>query len=142
MADFSLPGYVAAGSILAAFLGLACMAVASTNGRWLALPGAIALAEYARGSFPFGGIPLSTLAMSQVGSPLAPVARIGGGLLLSLLTVLIGAGLSAVLQRRWLPALVAAGVVAVALSATSVIPTSRTVAQLGGHCRIPVIARR
>ena len=53
-------------------------------GRVLALPGALALAELARATIPFGGVPLSTLAMSQVASPLAPLCRLGGDLLLTL----------------------------------------------------------
>ena len=43
--------------------------------RWLAVPGALVLCEAARWSFPFEGVPLATVAMSQADAPLAQVAR-------------------------------------------------------------------
>ena len=64
----------------AALFGLAVTVVPATApGRWLALPGAIALTELLRGRRPFGGVPLSSLAVGQVAGPLAPVLRLGGG---------------------------------------------------------------
>ena len=59
-------------------------------GRWIALPGAWMLAEAFRGRWPFGGVPVSRLAMGQVDSPLVHVVRLGGTLLLDLVTVAVG----------------------------------------------------
>jgi apolipoprotein N-acyltransferase len=113
MIDMTAPGYVVAAAFYAALLGVAAAVVpAAAPGRWLALPGAIALTELLRWSWPFGGVPLSSLAVGQVAGPLAPVLRIGGALLLVEVTVIVGVALAAVMNRRW----VAAGVgVAVAL---------------------------
>ena len=104
------PGYVIAAVAYAALFGLAMVIVPATApGRWLALPGAIALAELLRWSWPFGGVPLSSLAVGQVAGPLAPVLRLGGALLLVEVTVVgrrrAGRRWSA---RRWLAAGVAA----------------------------------
>jgi apolipoprotein N-acyltransferase len=111
MIDMTAPGYVVAAAFYAALLGVAAAVVPGTApGRWLALPGAIAVVELLRWSWPFGGVPLSSLAVGQVAGPLAPVLRIGGALLLVEVTVIVGVTLAAALNRRWL----AAGVGAVA----------------------------
>jgi apolipoprotein N-acyltransferase len=111
MIDLTAPGYVVAAAFYAALLGVAAMLVPATApGRWLALPGAIAITELLRWSWPFGGVPLSSLAVGQVAGPLAPVLRIGGALLLVEVTVIVGVALAAALSRRWLAAGVGAGV--------------------------------
>jgi apolipoprotein N-acyltransferase len=105
MIDLTAPGYVVAACFYAALLGMAAALVpAEAPGRWLALPGAIALTELLRWSWPFGGVPLSSLAVGQVAGPLAAVLRIGGALLLVEATVIVGVALSAALSRRWLAA--------------------------------------
>jgi apolipoprotein N-acyltransferase len=43
-----------------------------------------------RFSFPFGGVPLATLAISQAASPIAPIVRVGGPLLLTYVVLQIG----------------------------------------------------
>jgi len=96
---------VVATAFYAALLAVAAaMVPATAPGRWLALPGAIALTELLRWSWPFGGVPLSSLAVGQVAGPLAPVLRIGGALLLVEVTVIVGVALAAALSRRWLAA--------------------------------------
>ena len=99
---FTPPGYVIAASYYAALFGLACMASPPTApARWVALPGAWMLAEADRGRWPFGGVPVSRLAMGQVSSPLAHVVRVGGPLLLDLVTVAVGVAVAAAVARRW-----------------------------------------
>jgi len=123
MIDMTAPGYAIAAMAYAALFGLAMTIVPATApGRWLALPGAIALTELLRWSWPFGGVPLSSVAVGQVASPLAPVLRLGGALLLVEVAVVVGVGLAALVARRWLAAGVAAAVVAVALVAAVVGP--------------------
>jgi apolipoprotein N-acyltransferase len=53
-------------------------------------PLAHTLAEALRFSFPFGGVPLATLAISQAASPLATIVRVGGPLLLTYVVLQIG----------------------------------------------------
>ncbi len=58
-------------------------------------PAAHTLAEVVRMVLPFGGVPLATLGISQVASPLAPVARVGGVVGLTWLTFQLGFAISA-----------------------------------------------
>ncbi|HEV7762813.1 MAG TPA: apolipoprotein N-acyltransferase [Acidimicrobiales bacterium] len=121
--DLTLPGYLIAVVAYAALFGVALAVVpARAPGRWLALPGAIGLTELLRWSWPFGGVPLSSLAVGQVSSPLAPVLRIGGALLLVELTVITGLVLATALARNWRAMGVAVGAVAVLLIGAAVGP--------------------
>jgi apolipoprotein N-acyltransferase len=109
MWDLSPPGYVVAIAVYSAFFGVAVMLAPAGVGRRVAMPGAFVLAEALRWHWPFGGVPLATLPMTQVASPLAPVVRTLGDLLLVALVVAIGGALSALAQRQWRgPAIVAA----------------------------------
>src|SRR3954452_11262780 len=65
--SFTAPGYVIAASYYAAIFGLACMACPpSAPARWIALPWLLVIAEAFRGRWPFGVVPVSRLAMSQL----------------------------------------------------------------------------
>jgi len=128
MKDMTLPGYVVAAVAYAALLGLACVVVpAAAPGRWLALPGAVAVVELLRWSWPFGGVPLSSLAVGQVTGPLAPVLRLGGALLLVEVTVVVGVVLAAAWRRRWLAATVGTALVVVAVGAAALAPRGEQV---------------
>lgn len=131
MTDMTIPGYVIAVVAYAALFGLAVTVVPATApGRWLALPGAIALTELLRWSWPFGGVPLSSLAVGQVAGPLAPVLRIGGALLLVEVTVIVGVAVAAVVSTRWRAAGIAALVAAVAVGAAIGMPRSEPVGEI------------
>src|SRR5439155_17423187 len=105
-------GWLAASICYSAYYGAAC--AIAPGGRWrrLGLPAALTVAEAIRWSFPFGGVPLASLAISQVSGPLAPVVRVGGSLLLTWLVLQAGVALSAATERAWRPA--GAGLVATA----------------------------
>ena len=89
------PGYVIAVAIFAVVHGAAAAIAPSGRWRWFGLPAAFTLAETLRFCFPFGGVPLASLAISQVAGPLAPVARVGGPLLMTFVTMLAAQGLLA-----------------------------------------------
>jgi apolipoprotein N-acyltransferase len=130
MTDFTVPGYVAAGLIMSAMFGVAAALVPPASPmRWLALPAAIVLVEAVRGRWPFGGVPLSTLAYAEVAGPLAPVARLGGALLLIGITVLVGVVLAALARRTWWSAAIAAGVVVLTLVLAAVAPRGQRVGE-------------
>jgi apolipoprotein N-acyltransferase len=132
----SAAGWIVASAAYAAYIGAAC--AVSPPGRWrrLALPAAITVAEAIRWSFPFGGVPLASLAISQVAGPLAPVVRVGGALLLTWLTLVVGVSLSALSERAFRPALAGlVAVLAVGLVAVTLAPTGHDV----GHVRIAVV---
>ncbi len=117
------PGYIVATLSYAAYLGAAAALAPGGRWRWLGLPAAITIAEAIRWAFPFGGVPLASLAISQVSGPLAPVVRVGGSLLLTFVTVLAGCLLSAVSERAWRP-VAALAVAAVAMVALATIAPS------------------
>lgn len=119
---FTPPGYLIEVTGFATFLGVFMVAVPSSRWRWLALPGAWVLFEALKGRWPFGGVPLSELAMGQVAGPLAGAARVGGTLLVGLLTVTLGVALSAAIQRAWRPAAAALAAVVVVVGLSAVAP--------------------
>jgi apolipoprotein N-acyltransferase len=131
MQDLTLPGYVVATVAYSALFGVAVTIVpAAAPGRWLALPGAIAVCELLRWSWPFGGVPLSNLAIAQIDGPLGPVVRVGGPLLLVQVTVIAGLILATALQRRWLASGVAVGITALLLVSAAVSPRAENVGEL------------
>ncbi len=118
---FSIPGYLAAIAVYAGYLAAATATAPAGRWRWLGLPAALTLAEALRFSFPFEGVPLASLGISQVAGPLAGTARVGGVLLITWLTFQLGCGLSAAIERRLVPAIasLAAAVSLVALAAVA-----------------------
>jgi apolipoprotein N-acyltransferase len=117
MWDLTAPGYVVAGALFGAYVGVAGLLVPATasrpRARWLALPGVLVVCEAARWWFPFGGVPLATTAMSQATAPLGQVARIGSAIGVVLVVGLVGVALSALWERDWrIAGGVALGVVA------------------------------
>ncbi len=130
MVDMTVPGYLVAATVYSALVGLAALAVPPGRGRRLALPAALTLVEALRWAWPFGGVPLSTLAMSQAAGPLAAIARVGGSLLLVAAVATAGVALSAALERRWRPALAGVAVVAALLVVAALAPDGRPVGRL------------
>jgi apolipoprotein N-acyltransferase len=113
MWDLTKPGYVVAGWLYAAYFATAAALCPPGRGRWIALPGAVLLAEVARWSFPFGGVPLGNLALSQAAAPLGQTARLLGAYLVVVVVVVGGIALSAAWERDWW----VAGGIAVGLAA-------------------------
>ena len=84
------PGYPLATALFGLFHAMA--ALAAPTGRWRVVgrPAAHTLAEALRFCFPFGGVPLASLAISQASGPLVSAVRVGGALLLTWLTFQVG----------------------------------------------------
>lgn len=104
MTALTAPGYLIACVAYAGMLGAGVAAAPPGRGRWLTLAGTWTLAELVRWTWPFGGVPLANLAIGQVAGPLAPVLRVGGGVLLVLVTVLVGQAAAAAMRQAWRPA--------------------------------------
>ncbi len=94
MVQLTLPGYLVAGLVFSLFHAGA--AVVAPIGIWriIGRPAAHTLVEAVRFSFPFGGIPLATMGMSQVGGPLVGVVRVGGVILLTWVVFQLGTALA------------------------------------------------
>jgi apolipoprotein N-acyltransferase len=131
MWDLTAPGYVVAAAVFALYFGLAAIAVPPrAPWRWLALPAAIVMAEIARWTFPFGGVPLATLAMSQANAPLAQTARLGNAIIVSGLVAAVGVALSAAWSRRWATAIITFAVVTGMWSLALVAPRGQQVDEI------------
>jgi apolipoprotein N-acyltransferase len=105
MYDLTAPGYPVAVLVFGAYVGVAGIAVPGRADRswirWLAVPGAFTLAEAARWTFPFGGVPLATTAMSQAAAPLGQVARVLCAIGVVFFVGVVGVALSAAWERNW-----------------------------------------
>ena len=103
MWGLTAPGYVL-GVLLAwgPMVGAAGLLAPADRRRYVALPAAIVAFEWFHTHAPFGGVPLSMLAMSQSRAPLLPIAALGGSLLLGAAVAVLGVALhQAVADRRW-----------------------------------------
>jgi len=136
MLDLTPPGWVFAGLLHATFFGLAACAVPSGRWRRMGLVGSFTVAEFARWSVPFGGVPLATIPMGQATGPLAPVVRVAGSLLLVAVVVAVGLSLSA-LADVWRgdrlslrEAVAGGGVLLLAAVLAAVAPTGHVVGSL------------
>ena len=131
MWDFSPVGYVAAVAGFALFYAVGLLACpADARLRWWVLPAVLVLVGYLRWRWPFGGVPLSTIAMSQTGSPLLRTGSIFGSLFIVWLVAMVSVSLAALLRRQWLLALVGPVILGLAWGLAPLAPTARQVGEL------------
>lgn len=145
MVQLTLPGYLVAGSVFAGFHLLAELVAPVGPWRVIGRPAAHTLAEALRFSFPFGGVPLATLGMSQVGGPLVGIVRVGGVILLTWVVFQLGMALVDIGRivhdhrrgdgSRTAPA-IALGVIAAIVVLSFVAPQGRNT---GGTMRIAAV---
>jgi apolipoprotein N-acyltransferase len=129
MTEFSLPGWLLATLLETAIVAVAVAVVPARS--WL-LPATLLLADAFRGIWPFGGVPIATTFDTQIGGPLLQTARLGGGLLVTVLVVLTGIALA---RRRLGPLLLVVLVTIAAYHAPdgrAVDPLRAAVVQGGG----------
>ena len=127
MFDLTAGGYVAVFIIFGAGYGLVSLLAGGGDKRLVLLPAGFVLFEWFRWSWPFGGVPLATLPMTQVASPLASVLPLGGALLLVAVTVATGSALRLLVERRYDMVAIMFGTVAVAVIAGFVAPTGSVI---------------
>jgi apolipoprotein N-acyltransferase len=109
--SFTLAGAIALIVIEALFPAVACLVVPARpiGASALAYPAAMTLAEAARMSWPFGGLPLGGVFLGQAGGPVLGMARLGGPLLLTA-AVFAGGVAVAGLARAGVAGLARAGI--------------------------------
>ncbi|MEI7548522.1 MAG: apolipoprotein N-acyltransferase, partial [Actinomycetota bacterium] len=88
------PGYLIAASLFAGFHAVAAWVAPRGSWRVIGRPVAHTLAEALRFCFPFGGVPLASLAIGQAAGPFATVVRVGGVVLLTWFVFQIGFALA------------------------------------------------
>jgi len=151
MFDLTAPGWPVSVILFSSFFALAGMATPADRPiRRIVFPAGIVLAELIRWSWPFGGIPLATLAMAEVASPLAPVARLFGSPFLVMVTAAAGVALAELARRNkairnearrnkanlaligFVLASVVAGMIAMSIDATTVDTIDVAIVQGGG----------
>ena len=125
MWDFSPAGYLAANLVHSLFYGVGCALTPPETGRRPALVGWLVIVGYLRWRWPFGGVPLATLAHSQADAPLAATARLSGALTIVALVAVAGVTLSLLADRRWRGALAGVSVIALAVSLAADAPRGR-----------------
>lgn len=91
------PGWLVAVALFAVMHGIAAViasriAAPDDASHRIALVTCHALAETARMSFPFGGVPIATLAIGQADSPLARIAPWGGAIAVGAVTLWLAMG--------------------------------------------------
>lgn len=129
MVDLTAVGWPLAVAGFAAMHAAAGAVVPSDQRRWVGFPAAFVLAELLRWSWPFGGVPLATMAMAQVSGPMAHTARIGGAALLAGLTAVGGVTLALLLARELRLSLIGVAVLAVTVLAADRAPRASAVTQ-------------
>ncbi len=90
----TVPGYIAVAILFAGFHAAAAAVAPRGPWRTVGRPAAHTLVEAIRLGFPFGGVPLATIGISQAGGPLLGVARVGGVVLLTWIVFQVGCALA------------------------------------------------
>ncbi|MDP9452331.1 MAG: apolipoprotein N-acyltransferase [Actinomycetota bacterium] len=130
LTEFHLVGFALAVVLEVTLFALAVAVTPPGRGQALGLPAALVLVEAGRGVWPFGGVPIATLAQTQIGGPLAEAARLGGSLLVAALVGLTGVALASLAERRWRPGAALLAVVALVVGAGALAPRGRAVGRL------------
>jgi len=140
MVQLTIPGYIVAAAIFAAFHGVAAIIVSPNAAlRWVGRPAAHTLVEALRMSFPFGGVPLATIGIGQVAGPIGGVARVGGVILMTWIVFQVSMAIPAAVERlrssetrdpAAMPAFAASGVaLIIVFTAVTVAPTGSATGQ-------------
>jgi apolipoprotein N-acyltransferase len=130
MTEFSAPGYVLAALLEATMIGVVVALAPSGRFRYLGVPAALVLADALRGTWPWGGVPVATIAQTQVGGPLLGVARVGGPLLLTWVAGAAAVALLALVRRRVLLLLGAGAMVTAMVLLAAVAPDGHRVGSI------------
>lgn len=136
MADLTLIGWPAAAAGFSVMTALVGWITPSDRGyRGAVFCAAVALVELIRWNWPFGGVPVSTLAMVGVATPFATSVRLLGSPILVVLMTLAGVILADLVKRR--RASVAAVAVLVVIPVTGLLPWFS--AEGGERVRVAVV---
>ena len=101
MIALTVPGYFIQGFLFSGLFALSTSLIPTSIHRLVALPAAFTLIEAVRYRWPFGGVPLATIAMSQSDSPFGQTARVLGPLFLTAFVIICGMAFAMIWERKW-----------------------------------------
>ena len=101
MIALTVPGYFVQGFLFSGLYALSTCLIPRNMHRLIALPAAFTLIEAMRYRWPFGGVPLATIAMSQSDSPFGQTARFLGPLFLTAFVIMCGMAFAMIWERKW-----------------------------------------
>lgn len=127
--DLSPAGYAFVFVVFGAGYGVLNVIAGSDDRRLIALPAGFALFEWVRWSWPFGGVPLATVPMTQVDTVFTQVLPLGGGVLMTAVIVAAGSGLRLVLTRRFDLAVIVIGAVTIAIIGGTLVPRTEVIGE-------------
>ena len=127
MRDFNIGGYIGATLLESVTLAVA-LARAPKQGSWrfVGTASAVTLLEYVRWKWPFGGVPLSSLALSGADSPLRWAVPLGGSMLLVATIALAAAAVAAAASRQRKAVALCAGIALIFPVVGSLLPATRS----------------
>lgn len=115
MVDLTPPGYFVSVPVMAALMAGPVALTRPGSSTALSFPAALLIGEAWHWVFPFGGVPMASLAMGQTGGPLLPIARAFGALGLIAVVGIAAVALAEAAIGRRLRAVSALAVVIVAV---------------------------
>ncbi len=130
MFDLTAPGYILVFVVFGAGYSVIAAAAGSGDGRLVKLPAGFVLYEWFRWTYPFGGVPLATVPMTQVDSPLNHSLPVLGSLLLTAVTVATGCALQLLATRRFDMAAIVFGPVALSVLLGVVLPAASPIEEI------------
>ncbi len=130
MFDLTAPGYVLVFVVFGAGYGVVALAAGSGDERLVLLPAGFVLYEWFRWSYPFGGVPLATVPMTQVDSPLNATLPLLGALLLTAVAIATGSAVQLLATRRFDMAAMTIGPVVVAVLAGTLWPGAEPIGNI------------
>ena len=141
MTDLTVAGWLVATPVQAFIMALPLALVPSMGrGRAVAVPSALVAGESIRWVLPFGGVPMSNLAMGPIDTYLVDVVRVGGPLLLIAAIGLLALGVEGALSKRLRIVLGSMTTIAALLAVAQVAPVGESgqlikasVVQAGGQ---------
>ncbi len=127
MIDLTIPGWVIATPVQALIMALP-MAFIPRNGigRSISVPSALVVGEAARWVVPFGGVPMSSLALGPIDTYLVDVVRVGGALLLVGSIGIVAVGVEGALSAQLRTTLGALAAIVLLIMVAQISPTGRT----------------
>lgn len=127
MIDLTVPGWVITIPVQALIMALP-MAFIPRNGigRSISVPSALVVGEALRWVVPFGGVPMSNLALGPIDTYLVDVVRVGGALLLVGSIGIVAVGVEGALSAQLRTTLGPLAAIVLLIAVAQISPTGRT----------------